>query len=249
MRAAPHAILPVLFLLLPPAQGVTPALETLHYSAEWRLVEAGRVKVDVQPAQVRGESGRQIEVTLQTVGLVSRLYRVENRYKVSLSEEYCAADVHAISKERGRHRETRISFDPAAKKATYHEQDLNRNTVVLEKEISTPPCTHDVIGGLFALRSKKIDLGQWIEMPISDGKKSVMARVEAQERETVRTKAGTFRTIRYEAYLFNGVLYSRRGRLQVWITDDDRRLPVQFRFRLGFTVGTLTIELSKEEHP
>ncbi len=249
MRVAAHAIILILSFLLPAAKGVTPTREVLHYSAEWRLIEAGRVKIEVQPAQVRGEPGRQIEVRLQTVGLVSRLYRVDNRYQVNLSEEYCAADVHAISKERGRHRETRISFDPVEKKATYHEQDLNRNTVVLEKEISTPACTHDVIGGLFALRSKKIDLGQWIEMPVSDGKKSVMARVEAQERETVRTKAGTFSTIRYEAYLFNGVLYSRRGRLQIWITDDDRRLPVQFRFRLGFAVGTLTIELSKEEHP
>jgi hypothetical protein len=248
MRLWPQALAFIWIIPVTQAQPAVPARETLHYSVEWRMIEAGRIRVNLHPAEVRGEQGREVDLRLQSVGLVSRMYRVDNQYRVSLAGEYCAADVFAVSHEGRRHRETRITFDPVERKASYHEQDLAKNTVVLQKEISTPPCTHDVIGGLFALREKRIELGQSIQMPVSDGKKSVMARVEAQERETIRTKAGTFRTVRYEAYLFNGVLYGRKGRLQIWITDDDRRLPVQFRFRLGFTVGTLTIELTKEEH-
>jgi hypothetical protein len=225
-----------------------PEREIFHYTVEWRLIEAGRIRVESAPSQVRGEEGRQIDVALESVGLVSRLYKVDNRYRVSLWREFCAADVFLKSNEGRKHRETHITFDPDARKARYHEQDVARNTVVLQKEIDIPPCVHDVIGGLFALREKEMEPGRTIEMPVSDGKKAVAAKVEAQEREQVRTKAGVFQTVRYEVYLFNGVLYRRRGRLQIWITDDERRLPVQLRFRLGLTVGTLTIQLVKEEH-
>jgi hypothetical protein len=48
-------------------------------------------------------------------------------------------------------------------------------------------------------------------------------------------------------FIFNNVLYGRKGRLFVWITDDDRRLPVQIRARMQFHVGTLTFQLEKEE--
>ena len=74
-----------------------------------------------------------------------------------------------------------------------------------------------------------------------------MARVEAQEREQIQTKAGAFKTIRYEAYVFNDVLYRRPAHLYVWLTDDARKLPVQIRVKMQFTIGTITLQLEKEQ--
>jgi hypothetical protein len=82
---------------------------------------------------------------------------------------------------------------------------------------------------------------------VSDGKKSVIARVEAQAREDVKTPEGTFKTIRYEAYLFDNVLYKRSAHVNVWVSDDRRRLPVQIRVRMTFTIGTITLLMEKHE--
>jgi hypothetical protein len=84
-------------------------------------------------------------------------------------------------------------------------------------------------------------------VPVSDGKKIVSAKVEAQQREQVKVPAGTFKTIRYEAFLFDNVLYRRPGHLYVWFTDDARRVPVRLQVRLRFTIGTITFQLEKEE--
>ena len=77
-------------------------------------------------------------------------------------------------------------------------------------------------------------------------KKAVMGRIDAQARETVKIEGKKYNTIRYEAHLFNGVLYRRSGRLFVWLTDDDRRLPVQIKVRLPFYIGTVTLQLKEE---
>ena len=95
------------------------------------------------------------------------------------------------------------------------------------------------------LRSAKPEPGATLEWPVSDGKKLISARVDALAREKVKTPAGQFDTIKYEAFLFNGQLYRRRGRLFVWLTDDDRRLPVQLRIQLPFYIGTVTLQLEK----
>jgi hypothetical protein len=92
-----------------------------------------------------------------------------------------------------------------------------------------------------------LEPGQSAQVPISDGKKSVSAKVEAQARETVKTPSGTYRTIRYEAYLFHDVLYRRPAHLYVWLTDDARKLPVQIRVKMQFTIGTITLQLEKEQ--
>jgi hypothetical protein len=94
----------------------------------------------------------------------------------------------------------------------------------------------------------KLEPGQSTQLPISDGKKSVSARIEAQHREQLKVKAGTFSTIRHEAFVFNGILYTRKAQLLIWLSDDPRRLPVQIRVRMSFPIGSITLELEKEEH-
>jgi hypothetical protein len=92
-----------------------------------------------------------------------------------------------------------------------------------------------------------LEPGQSTQIAVSDGKKSAMAKVEAQQREDVKTPQGTFKTIRYEVYVFNDVLYRRAAHLYIWLTDDRRKLPVRVQVRLQFTIGTITLLLEKVE--
>jgi len=113
--------------------------------------------------------------------------------------------------------------------------------------VAIPPCVRDVLGGLYYLRTLDLEPGQSLEVPVSDGKKSVMAKVEAQQREEVRVPDGVYKTIRCELYVFNNVLYRRPARLYVWLSDDRRKLPVQIRIRMPITIGTVTLQLARHE--
>ena len=110
-----------------------------------------------------------------------------------------------------------------------------------------PPCVHDVLGGLFYMRTLELEPGQSLEIPVSDGKKSVMAKVEAQQREDLKVPDGPYKTIRYELYLFNNVLYRRPAHLHIWLSDDRRKLPVQIQVRMPITIGTVTLQLARHE--
>jgi hypothetical protein len=127
------------------------------------------------------------------------------------------------------------------------ERDLVKEGIISTKQIDVPPCVHDELAALARLRTLRLEPGDSVTLPISNGKKSVVARVEAQQRQRIKTPSGTHNTIRHEAFLFNDVLYRRSGRLFVWLTDDERRLPVQIRVQLGFYIGTVTLQLEKEE--
>jgi hypothetical protein len=221
-----------------------PARETLYYNVEWRLITAGKAKIEWTSAP---RSGGHINLHLQSVGLVSKLFKVDDDYAVTLGAGMCSESSVFTSQEGSRQRETRITFDANARKADYLERDRLKNTVLLQKQIDIPTCVHDVAGGMFYLRSLNLEPAQSVNIPVSDGKKSVSAKVEAQAREDVKTPEGVFHTIRYEVYLFNDVLYHRPAHLNIWITDDRRRLPVQIRVRMTITIGTILLQLEKHE--
>ncbi len=258
LRVRPAAMIPLVSLGLAlaqsarvaPAAGPAAALratEVFHYHVEWRLIHAGNAKLSWTPSRAVNPAGFEADLLLQSVGLVSRLYKVDNRYSAALDDQLCARNSLLKSQEGGRRRETRVTYDSERRKASYLEQDLVKQRVADAHEIDIPACVHDVLGALYRLRALRPEPGQSVEIPLSDGKKSIRARVEAQQRERVRTRAGAFETVRYEAFLFNNVLYRRNGRLFVWLSDDERRLPVQVRIRLPFYIGTVTLELEKME--
>lgn len=216
--------------------------ESFSYQVEWRLINAGRTEL----AWSRGPAGYQGQLKLYSAGLVSRLFRVNDIYEAQGTAELCVQQARLQAEEGNRKRDTNVRWD--GKKSYYKERDLIKNETILEREIDSAPCVHDVLAALAKLRSlSTLQPGQTANLPISDGKKSVVARVEAQEREKISTKAGTFQAIRYEAFLFNDVLFKRNARLFVWISDDARRIPVQVQARMRIHIGTVTFTLDKME--
>ncbi len=229
------------------AQGdALPSAETLTYRVEWRLITAGRARLEWSAAP-QPQPGWQAKLHLESTGLVSKLYKVWDDYAAGLDQGMCVAYSQLTSQEGSRQRETKITFDSRTRKASYLERDRLKNAVLLSHEIDIPPCTHDVIGGLYFLRTLNLEPGQSAQAPVSDGKRAVMARIEAQQREDIKVPAGSFKTVRYELYLFNNVLYHRWAHLYVWLTDDRRKLPVQLQVRMQIAIGTITFELEKRE--
>lgn len=230
---------------LPTSVEGIPSHEVLDYAIEWRLVPAGTAKLTwttmPRPATVANE----VRLHMESAGLVSRLFRVDDDYTAAMGENLCAQNSFLAAHEGSRNRETRVSFNSQTKKADYVEKDLNRNSTTVH-EVDIPPCVHDVIGGLVLLRTLHLEPGNTVQIPISDGKKFVEVKVESQRREEIDTALGPRQTIRYEIFLFDNVLYKRSGHLHVWLTDDNLRLPVQLQVRLQFAIGTITLKLQKE---
>ena len=224
-----------------------PAKETLTYNIEWRLITAGTARLEWAASNQQAPPGFQIKLRVESVGLVSKLFKVEDDYNATLNQALCTESLEIAAHEGSRRREIKATFDGERRKASYLERDVAKNVVVESKEIEVPDCVHDVVGGIAVLRTLTLEPGQTTEIPVSDGKKSVMAKVEAQQREDVKSGEGTYKTIRYEIFLFNNVLYRRAAHLYVWLSDDRRKLPVQIRVRMPVTIGTITLQLSKHE--
>lgn len=225
-----------------------PAHEAFDYSVEWRLINAGKAHLEWDAASAGSPTAGNVKLHVESAGLVSRLFLVNDEYTAAMRSGFCAESTLIQAQEGGRHKETRVTYDDVARKAFYVEKDLIKNTTITH-DVAIPACVHDLIGGLIAMRFVRLDPGKTAQIPVSDGKKFVMAKVESQREEPLKTAFGVVNTVKYEVYLFDNVLFRRSGHLHVWITDDERRLPIQLEVRLTFTIGTITFRLEKPALP
>jgi hypothetical protein len=245
-RCAPIAcVLATLSFASPPGQDPG---ESLYYGVEWRFVYAGNASLTLAR---RADHTESISVHLQSAGLVSKLFTLDDNYNAQLTgDTFCAHSTELDAMEGKRHHDTSARFDYDRGKIAWVERDVLKNAVLKNGETDLPgACVSDVMGGLYVLRAMRLEPGQSVQIPLSNGRKAASVRIDVQEREEITTdKMGKFRTIRCEANIFNGVLYSRNARMSVWLTDDARHLPVQIRVRMPFVIGTITLQLEKESH-
>jgi hypothetical protein len=227
-------------------QGSIPASEVLSYQIEWRLIPAGSAKLTWTAMPRPAAGANELRLHVESAGLVSRLYRVDDDYTAALGQSLCVQNSFMAAHEGNRNKETRVTYDPQTHKAFYLEKDLSKNSTI-SHDVDIPPCVHDVLGALLVLRTLRVEPGKTVQIPISDGKKFVQVKVESERREDLTTLIGVRKTIRYEVFLFDNVLFKRSGHLHVWLTDDNNRVPVQLQVRLHFTIGTITFKLEKED--
>src|SRR5664280_2086782 len=145
----------MLFRLLPPLlvcatlafsqSNTLPAKETLYYSIDWRLFTAGKARVELTTTP-QPRPGYQVKLHLESTGIVSKLFKVEDDYSSNMSAAWCAQSLQMTTQEGNRLRETKITFDGEAKKASYLERDRTKNNaVVLAQETDIPPCVLSLI--------------------------------------------------------------------------------------------------------
>src|SRR6266567_4351745 len=69
--------------------GPLPSSESLQYKIEWRLITAGKAQLNWK-AGGGPDGGFQANLLLETAGLVSKLFKVNDEYTFALDRSLCA---------------------------------------------------------------------------------------------------------------------------------------------------------------
>lgn len=102
----------------------------------------------------------------------------------------------------------------------------------------------DILTLIYYLRTQRLELGKSFTVPVTDNGKVFTLSVAAVERQEVESVVGRVSTIRVEPALFGDDAPVRaKGKLSIWVTDDERRLPV--RAQLKVDMGTFDIKLKR----
>ncbi|MBZ5534667.1 MAG: DUF3108 domain-containing protein [Acidobacteriia bacterium] len=215
--------------------------QTLNYNVYWRTASAGLASIRVN----RDPASDQLQITgdAHSSRFVSSLYRVEDQFESLVAlKSFCSVRIMKRINEGRRHRETIVDFPPGQKTAQLQDRNLILPASPIRKaQTATPGCVQDVLSALFYMQTQPFTVGKSVQFPVNDGGKTYNVTVEIQQRETIKTDAGTFQTIRVEPKVFEG-LFHQAGRMYVWYTDEPRHRLVQLKARIS--VGTITASLA-----
>ncbi|MEW6732122.1 MAG: DUF3108 domain-containing protein [Acidobacteriota bacterium] len=184
-------------------------------------------------------------IDINSKGILTSLFRIKvNDEYTSYVDKSDFGVIKTIKKieEGKRRRENIADFDRQQRKVKWIDTDLNSPMKATQtKEKDTFNWVTDIVSGWYVLRAQQLTVGKSLVLPISDNGETYEISVDVLEKEQFESELGKFSTLKVEMKIFGGKIIKRKGRLFVWVTDDQRHLPVraQIKSNFGTVTGTL----------
>lgn len=187
-----------------------------------------------------------INAEARSKGTLLKLFRFSFLQKIDTTIErdgFYAQKTVKLDVQKDRVRNSEALFDYTERRVTYVETD--------PKEPMRPPRriasdleseAHDLVSAIYSLRLRPMKVGDAFMVPVSDSGLVYYVPVRVTGREQQKTIFGKVWCFKVEPQVFGPErMIEREGSMEIWITDDARRIPVRSRVKSNF--GTIEIRL------
>jgi Protein of unknown function (DUF3108) len=208
--------------------------EYFQFSIDWNGLNGGNSLMQVQNlTRVDGRRAYRVVMKAESNSFVSKFYKVRDRAETFIDAEslYTRRFIKRL-REGGYEKDIDVRFDQEARKARYTDGET----------FDVPSRVHDVLSAFYYVRTVPLPTGASISLPTHDNKKSYEMVVKVHRRERVEVPAGKFDCVVVEPILKSEGVFKSKGSIEVWLTDDARRIPVLVKSKIP--IGSISVSLT-----
>ena len=209
--------------------------ERLVFDVNYGFITAGEATLQVAGTDtLDGRVCYRIEFRVNSLPSFAWIYRVVDRYVTYIDEETIAPwkfEQHV--REGSYSRDFTAAFDQRKHIATTSEGTY-----------PIPPYVHDILSAFYFARTLDygpMKPGDQVQMYNFYKDKTYELGVRFLGRQDLDVAAGTFKTVVIEPLVKEGGLIKSEGRIVIWLTDDDRKIPVRVNTKV--VIGSIDTEL------
>ncbi len=139
-----------------------------------------------------------------------------------------------------------VKYDPQDSLALVEFVRYKKDMRVRKREkypVRIPANVYDILSAFYYLRTQTLVPGKSVYLTSHERKKIYNLEIKTYRRETIKVEAGKFRCLVIEPLLKGEGIFKQKGRLKIWLTDDQYKIPVQMTSKV--VVGHITTELMK----
>jgi hypothetical protein len=209
--------------------------ERLVYDIGYSFITAGEAVFNIPSLKkYKGRDCYDIVFTVNSTPTFSIFYKVEDSYESLIDADGLFPWRYEQHTREGKYSaDIQAQFDPV---------DCTAKTG--DKVYKTPQYVYEAVSAFYYVRAmdlshKKIGEKIYLENFYKDTTYSLIVKFLGRER--VKVRAGKFDCIMVEPVMKEGGLFKNEGKIIIWLTNDDRKLPVKVSTKV--IVGSIDAEL------
>jgi hypothetical protein len=209
--------------------------ELLEFAVTYGPIRAGTATLEVRPMRrYRDRLCYHFVSQARSAPVFDGVYKVRDRIDALVDHEgFFTWQYRKRQREGGYSADYEIQYDPAAGQANYADGHA----------FPTPERALDALSAFYFARTQPLADSAEFYIPHHSDRRSFYLRVGVVGREVIRVPAGEFECWILEPLVRDAGPFKHQGRVTVWVTADERRLPVLLKSSVG--VGSIAVSLER----
>lgn len=237
----------IIFLLIKTLSGQSFfPYELMKFKVRWAFLPAGWAEIELK--KIEGEKEiYHIRLDTESSGIVSSIFNVDDHAECWVDGSLCSQKYQKNQREGRWIADEYVVFDYSKRKILYEIKKKKTSGEMEEKkeeiDMGDLECFHDMVSSLYFFRTLEIKEGRIYKIPTFDRGRIFFTELNLVGKERISTEIGEF-----DAYILQpvskleGAFRTRKGRMWVWISADERKIPL--RIKAKFTFGSVYMDIS-----
>lgn len=207
-----------------------------NWTAIW--LKAGIVSFNIEEAEVNGNPTFHVVADARTPRSFDWFYKVRDRYETYI-DYYTMNPLRFVRdiNEGGYEKQLQYTFDPSIGSVNV-DYYIRRGEMKAENELlSVPSCTQDLLSSFYYARNidyNNYEVGDTINVDLFMDKSLYSVYFRYLGKDVLETDDGTFRCIKFSPNLIEGDVFEEDDQIEVWVTDDENKIPLYIESQLNF---------------
>ena len=221
--------------------------EKLTFSLSWGFVTAGYATLEVKPIK----DGKTEFLTFATGNkTINKIDPVADTIYTRVRNKGLMTEVFRKRLHEGKfHNTSVIRFDRKGEKAWLSDTvftDMRTRKVKRSADtaVAIQGTEHSIMSAFYLVRTMPLTVGDTSRFSAVSGKRYEL-KGGVHGKESLKTDIGTFNTVKVEPMLDGDGIFNSKGRIFIWFTDDEHRIPVLMQCEIA--LGSIKAKLQKLE--
>ncbi len=209
--------------------------EYLEFSVKYGVIPAGTAVMKIpEIIDYEGKRCFRIVSTARSNDFVSVFYKVRDSVETIV-------DYDGIFSRRF-HKKLREGGYKADKTTLFDQR--KHLAIIGNDSLPTYAFVQDALSSLYYARTQDLVPGSEVLIDNHTDKKNFPLKIVVERRETVEVPAGKFDCIVIEPIMRVEGIFKAKGRIWIWLTDDQYKIPVKMQTEVFF-LGSISAQLKK----
>lgn len=222
--------------------------EILNYKMSYGIFTIGRgtTRIDNKYFKINNRDCFKVEVTGKTVGMVDWVADIDDQWGAYIDTAALVPHMTYRKIREGKYKKDEVvNFDH--QKGRVEAKVFNHKTGKFKPPVyhHAPPNVRDLISGFMYLRTQdlsQITKGDTVTVSGFFEDSVYHLKVVFKGRETVKTKAGKFRALKFKPSMPKNSLFDGKDSITAWFSDDKNRIVL--KVEADMFIGSAGVELT-----
>lgn len=204
---------------------------------KWGILmpKAGQASIDFHKTNENKTPGYSYRLLFRTTGMFESIYKMRDTLASFHDKNMILTRSGKNSNEGGYYSIDKITFSYKDDHVSAHSLRYTPTRVRIDTILVAEGCTFDMMSSLLYLRSldyKKLRNGDRFSFKVMIGRDVVNVGFNYKGQEILERDNAKFKTLHFTMDIYDEVFEQSESAAEIWIGDDENRIPVRLRAKL-----------------